>query len=136
MKNKLWKKYKFQTESNKFYSILSDSDFNKEDGVKLNPYINSENLMDKEIVVIQEMDLTDLPCFNIRNTDIGVFLEIYSLNQTDVYIVDNNFNIKDVLELVNKLSQFSYVSALKYIKFKYGFKDQYIFLKINTYILN
>ena len=82
--------------------------------------------MDKEIVVIQEMDLTDLPCFNIRNTDIGV-LEIYSLNQTDVYIVDNNFNIKDVLELVNKLSQFSYVSALKYIKFKYGFKDQYIF---------
>ncbi|WP_407505317.1 hypothetical protein [Acinetobacter baumannii] len=131
MKNKLWKKYKFQTESNKFYSILSDSDFNKEDGVKLNPYINSENLMDKEIVVIQEMDLTDLPCFNIRNTDIGVFLEIYSLNQTDVYIVDNNFNIKDVLELVNKLSQFSYVSALKYIKFKYGFKDHYIFLKIN-----
>ncbi|HFF5434308.1 TPA: hypothetical protein ACGDU9_003727, partial [Acinetobacter baumannii] len=82
MKNKLWKKYKFQTESNKFYSILSDSDFDKEDGVKLNPYINSENLMDKEIVVIQEMDLTDLPCFNIRNTDIGVFLEIYSLNQT------------------------------------------------------
>ncbi|WP_407507974.1 hypothetical protein [Acinetobacter baumannii] len=131
MKNKLWKKYKFQTESNKFYSILSDSDFNKEDGVKLNPYINSENLMDKEIVVIQEMDLTDLPCFNIRNTDIGVFLEIYSLNQTDVYIVDNNFNIKDVLELVNKLSQFGYVSALKYIKFKYGFKDHYIFLKIN-----
>ncbi|MDC5317548.1 hypothetical protein OHW94_19020 [Acinetobacter baumannii] len=131
MKNKLWKKYKFQTESNKFYSILSDSDFNKEDGVKLNPYINSENLMDKEIVVIQEMDLTDLPCFNIRNTDIGVFLEIYSLNQTDVYIVDNNFNIKDVLELVNKLSQFGCVSALKYIKFKYGFKDHYIFLKIN-----
>lgn len=131
MKNKLWKKYKFQTESNKFYSILSDSDFNKEDGVKLNPYINSGNLMDKEVVVIQEMDLTDLPCFNIRNTDIGIFLEIYSLNQTDVYIVDNNFNIKDVLELVNKLSQFSYVSALKYIKFKYGFKDQYIFLKIN-----
>lgn len=127
MKNKLWKKYKFQTESNKFYSILSDSDFNKEDGVKLNPYINSENLMDKEVVVIQEMDLTDLPCFNIRNTDIGIFLEIYSLNQTDVYIVDNNFNIKDVLELVNKLSQFSYISALKYIKFKYGFKDQYIF---------
>ncbi|AJB48764.1 hypothetical protein [Acinetobacter nosocomialis] len=127
MKNKLWKKYKFQTESNKFYSILSDSDFNKEDGVKLNPYINSENLMDKEVVVIQEMDLTDSPCFNIRNTDIGVFLEIYSLNQTDVYIVDNNFNIKDVLELVKKLSQFSYVSALKYIKFKYGFKDQYIF---------
>lgn len=131
MKNKLWKKYKFQTESNKFYSILSDSDFDKEDGVKLNPYINSENLMDKEIVVIQEMDLTDLPCFNIRNTDIGVFLEIYSLNQTDVYIVDNNFNIKEVLELVNKLSQFGYVSALKYIKFKYGFKDHYIFLKIN-----
>ncbi|MDC4739755.1 hypothetical protein NQ810_17670 [Acinetobacter baumannii] len=131
MKNKLWKKYKFQTESNKFYSILSDSDFNKEDGVKLNPYINSENLMDKEIVVIQEMDLTDLPCFNIRNTDIGIFLEIYILNQTDVYIVDNNFNIKDVLELVNKLSQFGYVSALKYIKFKYGFKDHYIFLKIN-----
>lgn len=131
MKNKLWKKYKFQTESNKFYSILSDSDFNKENGVKLNPYINSENLMDKEVVVIQEMDLTDLLCFNIRNTDIGVFLEIYSLNQTDVYIVDNNFNIKDVLELVNKLSQFSYVSALKYIKFKYGFKDRYIFLKIN-----
>ncbi|HEE5792548.1 hypothetical protein [Acinetobacter baumannii] len=129
MKNKLWKKYKFQTESNKFYSILSDSDFDKEDGVKLNPYINSENLMDKEIVVIQEMDLTDLPCFNIRNTDIGVFLEIYSLNQTDVYIVDNNFNIKGVLELVNKLSQFSYVSALKYIKFKYGFKDQYIFFE-------
>jgi hypothetical protein len=127
MKNKLWKKYKFQTESNKFYSILSDSDFNKEDGVKLNPYINSENLMDKEVVVIQEMDLTDSPCFNIRNTDIGVFLEIYSLNQTDEYIVDNNFNIKDVLELVKKLSQFSYVSALKYIKFKYGFKDQYIF---------
>lgn len=127
MKNKLWKKYKFQTESNKFYSILSDSDFNKEDGVKLNPYINSENLMDKEVVVIQEMDLTDSPCFNIRNTDIGFFLEIYSLNQTDVYIVDNNFNIKDVLELVKKLSQFSYVSALKYIKFKYGFKDQYIF---------
>lgn len=127
MKNKLWKKYKFQTESNKFYSILSDSDFNKEDGVKLNPYINSENLMDKEVVVIQEIDLTDLPCFNIRNTDIGIFLEIYSLNQTDVYIVDNNFNIKDVLELVNKLSQFSYISALKYIKFKYGFKDQYIF---------
>lgn len=73
MKNKLWKKYKFQTESNKFYSILSDSDFNEEDGVKLNPYINSENLMDKEVVVIQEIDLTDLPCFNIRNTDIGVF---------------------------------------------------------------
>lgn len=129
MKNKLWKKYKFQTESNKFYSILSDSDFNKEDGVKLNPYINSENLMDKEVVVIKEMDLTDLPCFNIRNTDIGVFLEIYSLNQTDVYIVDNNFNIKDVLELVNKLSQFSCVSALKYIKFKYRFKDQYIFFE-------
>ncbi|MDC4688790.1 hypothetical protein OHV80_15415 [Acinetobacter baumannii] len=131
MKNKLWKKYKFQTESNKFYSILSDSDFNKEDGVKLNPYINSENLIDKEVVVIQEIDLTDLPCFNIRNTDIGIFLEIYILNQTDVYIVDNNFNIKDVLELVNKLSQFGYVSALKYIKFKYGFKDHYIFLKIN-----
>ncbi|MEQ1345536.1 hypothetical protein [Acinetobacter seifertii] len=129
MKNKLWKKYKFQTESNKFYSILSDSDFNKEDGVNLNPYINSENLMDKEVVVIQEMDLTDLPCFNIRNTDIGIFLEIYSLNQTDVYIVDNNFNIKDVLELVNKLSQFSCVSALKYIKFKYGFKDHYIFFE-------
>ncbi len=54
MKNKLWKKYKFQTESNKFYSILSDSDFNKEDGVKLNPYINSGNLMDKEVVVIQK----------------------------------------------------------------------------------
>ncbi|HFK9537938.1 hypothetical protein QDT05_18795 [Acinetobacter baumannii] len=97
----------------------------------MNPYINSENLIDKEVVVIQEIDLTDLPCFNIRNTDIGIFLEIYILNQTDVYIVDNNFNIKDVLELVNKLSQFGYVSALKYIKFKYGFKDHYIFLKIN-----
>lgn len=129
MKNKLWKKINFKLNLINF--ILSDSDFNKEDGVKLNPYINSENLIDKEVVVIQEIDLTDLPCFNILNTDIGIFLEIYSLNQTDVYIVDNNFNIKDVLELVNKLSQFGYVSALKYIKFKYGFKDHYIFLKIN-----
>lgn len=57
--------------------ILSDSDFNKEDGVKLNPYINSENLIDKEVVVIQEIDLTDLPCFNIRNTDIGIFFWKY-----------------------------------------------------------
>lgn len=129
MKNKLWKNINFKLNLINF--ILSDSDFNKEDGVKLNPYINSENLIDKEVVVIQEIDLTDLPCFNIRNTDIGIFLEIYILNQTDVYIVDNNSNIKDVLELVNKLSQFGYVSALKYIKFKYGFKDHYIFLKIN-----
>lgn len=53
MKNKPWKKFKYQTESNKFYYILAGEDFNKEDGVKLNPFLNSENFMDKEIVVVQ-----------------------------------------------------------------------------------
>lgn len=73
MKNKPWKKFKFQTESNKFYFILANEDFNKEDGIKLNPFLSSENLMDQEVVVAQETDLTDLPCFNINNTEVGFF---------------------------------------------------------------
>lgn len=70
MKNKPWKKFKFQTESNKFYYILADEDFKEEDGIKLNPFLSSENLMDQEVIVTQE---ADLPCFNIRNTDAGFF---------------------------------------------------------------
>ncbi|WP_335968604.1 hypothetical protein [Acinetobacter bereziniae] len=129
MKNKTWKKFKYQTESNKFYYILAGEDFNKEDGVKLNPFLNSENLMDKEVIIVQQEDLADSPCFNIKNTDTGIFLEIYSLNKAEIYIVNKNFDMPDLIELIFKLSQFSYVAALKYIKFKYGFRENYLFFE-------
>ncbi|WP_336034033.1 hypothetical protein [Acinetobacter bereziniae] len=129
MKNKTWKKFKYQTESNKFYYILAGEDFNKEDGVKLNPFFNSENLMDKEVIIVQQEDLADSPCFNIKNTDTGIFLEIYSLNKAEIYIVNKNFDMPDLIELIFKLSQFSYVAALKYIKFKYGFRENYLFFE-------
>ena len=129
MKNKPWKKFKYQTESNKFYYILAGEDFNKEDGVKINPFLNSENFMDKEVVVVQQEDLVDSPCFNIKNTDAGIFLEIYSLNKAEIYIVNKNFDMPDLIELIFKLSQFSYVAALKYIKFKYGFRENYLFFE-------
>lgn len=129
MKNKTWKKFKYQTETNKFYYILAGEDFNKEDGVKLNPFLNSENLMDKEVIIVQQEDLADSPCFNIKNTDTGIFLEIYSLNKAEIYIVNKNFDMPDLIELIFKLSQFSYVAALKYIKFKYGFRENYLFFE-------
>lgn len=128
MKNKPWKKFKYQTESNKFYYILAGEYFNNEYGIKLNPFLNSENLMDKEVVVQQE-DLADSPCFNIKNTDAGIFLEIYSLNKEEIYIVNKNFDMPDLIELIFKLSQFSYVAALEYIKFKYGFRENYLFFE-------
>lgn len=129
MKNKTWKKFKYQTETNKFYYILAGEDFSKEDGVKLNPFLNSENLMDKEVIIFQQEDLADSPCFNIKNTDTGIFLEIYSLNKAEIYIVNKNFDMPDLIELIFKLSQFSYVAALKYIKFKYGFRENYLFFE-------
>ncbi len=127
MKNKPWKKFKFQTESNKFYIILADLDFNKEEGIKLNPFAREGSLMDKEVIVVQEINLPNLPSLNIRNTDLGYFLEIYNLNDSDIYIVDKIFIFSEIIELISKLSQFSYIAALKYIKFKYGFKNQYLF---------
>ncbi|WP_335956338.1 hypothetical protein [Acinetobacter bereziniae] len=129
MKKKPWKKFKYQTESNKFYYILAGEDFNNEYGIKLNPFLNSENLMDKEVVVVQQEDLADSPCFNIKNTDAGIFLEIYSLNKEEIYIVNKNFDMPDLIELIFKLSQFSYVAALEYIKFKYGFRENYLFFE-------
>jgi hypothetical protein len=51
------------------------------------------------------------------------------LNKEEIYIVNKNFDMPDLIELIFKLSQFSYVAALEYIKFKYGFRENYLFFE-------
>lgn len=127
MKNRILKKYDYQTESNKFYTILEEIEFDKEKGVLLNPFSDSKNLFDKEVVVIKDNNLKDIINFNIRNTEFGLFLEIYSSNSEDIFIVDKSFNLSEVLCLIEKLYSFSYETAIKYLQYKFGFKDIYLF---------
>ena len=127
MKNRILKKYDYQTESNKFYTILEEIEFDKEKGISLNPFLDSENLFDKEVVIIKDNDLKNIINFNIRNTEFGLFLEVYSSSHEDVFIVDKSFELSEILSLIEKLYSFSYETAIKYLKYKFGFKDIYLF---------
>ena len=127
MKNRILKKYDYQTESNKFYTILEEIEFDKEKGISLNPFLDSKNLFDKEVVIIKNNDLKKNINFNIRNTEFGLFLEVYSSSHEDVFIVDKSFELSEILSLIEKLYSFSYETAIKYLKYKFGFKDIYLF---------
>lgn len=127
MKNRILKKYDYQTESNKFYTILEEIEFDKEKGISLNPFLDSKNLFDKEVVIIKDNDLKNIINFNIRNTEFGLFLEVYSSSHEDVFIVDKSFELSEILSLIEKLYSFSYETAIKYLKYKFGFKDIYLF---------
>lgn len=127
MKNRILKKYDYQTESNKFYTILEEIEFDKEKGISLNPFLDSKNIFDKEVVIIKDNDLKNIINFNIRNTEFGLFLEVYSSSHEDVFIVDKSFELSEILSLIEKLYNFSYETAIKYLKYKFGFKDIYLF---------
>ena len=127
MKNRILKKYDYQTESNKFYTIFEEIEFDKEKGISLNPFLDSKNLFDKEVVIIKDNDLKNIINFNIRNTEFGLFLEVYSSSHEDVFIVDKSFELSEILSLIEKLYSFSYETAIKYLKYKFGFKDIYLF---------
>lgn len=127
MKNNILKKFRFQTESNKFYTIIENDNFDTEDGVKLNPFLESDDLLDREIIVIKEDNLKDFINFNIRNTEFGLFLEVYLSNSTEIFIVDKSLNLDEIFSLIKKVSEFPCHFALKYIEQKYGLKKDYLF---------
>lgn len=126
-----WKKIQYQTESNKFYTLFENEKFDKESGVILNPYKDTQNNLDKEIVVIKETEVEPLICFNIRQIQLGLFLEIYTLNSDQVVIIADPLELETILELIKKLNQFNFNSAIKYLKLKYKLRSNYLFYQEN-----
>ena len=127
MKNNILKKFRFQTESNKFYTVIESCNFNKEDGLKLNPFGDSDDILDREVVVIKEDNLKEFSNFNLRNTEFGLFLEVYLSNSTDILIVDAQLDLDEIFALIKKVSELPCNFALKYIERKYGLKEDYLF---------
>lgn len=125
MNNTKWKKIQYQTESNKFYTLFKKDGFNKEEGVDLNPY--KKNNRDRMIVVIQEQEVESLICFNIRHIEFGLFLEVYTLNRDEKFIMAEPLELDEILILIRKLKQFSFDAAIRYLKYKYGSREEYLF---------
>lgn len=70
-------------------------------------------------------------CFNIRQIQLGLFLEIYTLNSGQVVIIADPLELETILELIKKLNQFNFNSAIKYLKLKYKLRSNYLFYQEN-----
>lgn len=115
-------KFTYQTESNKFYYLLEKKNYNQEDGVLLNPY--KINQLDN-VVIIKKEEVEKELCYQIKNTPFGVYVEIFNLKDDEKYIVNKKMNLSEALHLIEKIDQFSFDSAVKYIKHKFGILNQY-----------
>lgn len=132
MKQQILKKYSYQTESNKFYTILEDSEYDIDNGIELNPYSESENIFDTLVVVATSNYLEEKANFNIRNTKFGYFLEVYSSISSDVSIVDGKLSLDEILKIISKVRDFSFSETIKYLQVKYGLKKEYFFKSVNS----
>lgn len=111
---------------------MEQADFNKEKVIERNPFVKSGHIFDCEIVVITESNLSRKVNFNIRNTEFGLFLEVYASDAEDVFIVDKCFDLKEILSLIEEFYHFSFESAIKYLHYKFGFKEMYLFYDIEN----
>lgn len=127
MKQPVLKRYSYRTESNKSYSLLKESDYNIDDGIQLNPYLESDNIFNTLVVVATSNDLPEKMNFNIRNTDFNFYLEVYSSICSEVLIVNSELELKEIFSIIDKLKDLSFSDGIKYLEYKYGLKKDYHF---------
>lgn len=129
MKQPVLKRYSYQTESNKSYSLLKESDYNIDDGIQLNPYLESDNIFDTLVVVATSNDLPEKMNFNIRNTEFNFYLEVYSSICSEVLIVNSELGLQEIFSIIDKLKDLSFSDGIKYLEYKYGLKKDYHFFE-------
>lgn len=127
MKQPVLKRFIYQTESNKCYSLLKESDYNIDDGIELNPYAQSNDIFDTLVVVARSVSLPERTNFNIRNTEFGFHLEVYSSVSSEVFIVDGKLDLEMIFAIIEKLKDTSYSDSIKHLQYKYGLKSEYFF---------
>ena len=129
MKQPVLKRYSYRTESNKSYSLLKESDYNIDDGIQLNPYLESDNIFNTLVVVATSNDLPEKMNFNIRNTEFNFYLEVYSSICSEVLIVNSELKLKEIFSIIDKLKDLSFSDGIKYLEYKYGLKKDYHFFE-------
>lgn len=129
MKQPVLKRYSYQTESNKSYSLLKENGYNIDDGIQLNPYLESDNIFDTLVVVATCNDLPEKMNFNIRNTEFNFYLEVYSSICSEVLIVDSKLKLQEIFSIIDKLKDLSFSDGIKYLQYEYGLKKDYHFFE-------
>lgn len=127
MKQPVLKRFIYQTESNKCYSLLKESNYNIDDGIKLNPYSQSNDIFDTLVVVAHSVYLPERTNFNIRNTEFGFHLEVYSSVSSNVFIVGGKLSLKEIFAIIEQIKDISYSDAIKHLQYKYGLTSEYFF---------
>ncbi|MDM1763964.1 MULTISPECIES: hypothetical protein [unclassified Acinetobacter] len=126
-KNTIYQIFNFQAEGNYFYQLIRTKGFDKEKGIKFNPFIKEEYDYKSEVVMYSHDDFDIYPSFDlIRFDKIRCLIRIYSLRFGESYILDHQFLYVDALDILNRFGNECFETVTKLLIRKYGVKpDEY-----------
>ena len=125
-KNTIYQIFNFQTEGNCFYQLIRTEGFDKEKGIKFNPFIKEEYDYKSEVVMYPHDDFDIYPSFDlIRFHKIRCLIRIYSLRLGESYILDHQFLYVDALDILNRFGNEQFHTVRKLLLEKYGKKPEY-----------
>ena len=122
-KNTIYQIFNFQTEGNCFYQLIRPKGFDKEKGIKFNPFIKEEYDYKSEVVMYPHDDFDIYPSFDlIRFDKMSCLIRLYSLRFGESYILDHQFDYADAIDVISRFGHEHFHTVSKLLLKKYGVK--------------
>ncbi len=125
-KNTVYQIFNFDTEMCGRYQLIRPKGFDKEKGLKFNPYQAGKLGYENYVVMYPHDDFDIYPSFDlIRFDKMSCLIRLYSLRFGESYILDHQFDYADAIDVISRFGNERFETVSKLLIKKYGEKPDY-----------